>query len=99
MNTDKMREEFGFSISPASDGVRILEWIDCGCRPATDEEIAMWDRLSAGSSCPEGWVMVPKEPTAEMIASTADEERIWSDEEIYAAFLAASPPLQPGEQG
>jgi hypothetical protein len=47
----------------------------------------------AQSCVPDGWKLVPIEPTAEMIdaAANADPER----ESVWAAYLAASPQPQP----
>lgn len=76
--------------------------VDCGC--VTTEAFYHWMRVAyeAGNSpvIPEGYVMVPKEPTDEMIAAAmnCDDVLFNSDESfcvqfgnIYEAMLAAAP--------
>lgn len=37
----------GFTIAPLdSNGLRILTWDACGCRPAEETEISLWDALA-----------------------------------------------------
>ena len=89
-NTEAMREKFeAFAVA---NGL-----------PLKEETAGHWDtrlawktwqaasRSSEDKGVPEGWALVPVEPTPEMIASTADEARDWTDEEIYRAMLAAAP--------
>ncbi|HCK0913000.1 TPA: DUF551 domain-containing protein [Klebsiella michiganensis] len=76
--------------------------VDCGC--VTTEAFYHWMRLAyeAGNSpvIPDGYMMVPKEPTDEMIAAAmnCDDVLFNSDESfcvqfgnIYEAMLAAAP--------
>jgi len=44
---EQMREKLGFSIDDASEDVRVLTYTSGACRPASSEEIALWDALAA----------------------------------------------------
>ncbi|KMK17777.1 hypothetical protein ABW09_12070 [Pluralibacter gergoviae] len=76
--------------------------VDCGC--VTTEAFYHWLRIAyeAGNSpaIPEGYVLVPREPTAEMIAAAMDcEDVLFNSDEtfcvqfgnIYEAMTAAAP--------
>lgn len=66
--------------------------VDCGC--VTTEAFYHWMRVAyeAGNSpvIPEGYVMVPKEPTEEMLRASYREASVYSAT-AYRAMLAAAP--------
>lgn len=74
-------------------------------RDLMDEAASLIERLRAGR--PEGWQLVPVEPTAEMIEAAVKGSRAdvsyFDAEETYRAMLAASPPApspaSPAESG
>lgn len=41
----------GFRIEEAV-GINVLTWDDNGCRPATEEEVLLWNALCASTSTP-----------------------------------------------
>src|SRR5690606_32818210 len=56
-----------------------VECTKCGCQtPETFEEVAIsaWNRRTP-PAVPEGWVMVPKEPTPEMLDAATPPESDW----------------------
>lgn len=68
--------------------------VDCGC--VTTEAFYHWMRVAyeAGNSpvIPEGYVMVPKEPTEAMINAWLSEVANWRGHVAgYKAMLAAGP--------
>ncbi|HIH9612286.1 TPA: DUF551 domain-containing protein [Klebsiella pneumoniae] len=73
--------------------------VDCGC--VTTEAFYHWMRVAyeAGNSpvIPDGYVMVPKEPTAEMILSAMRDNETGEVAEIYELMLAAAP-QSPGSE-
>ncbi|HBK9907467.1 TPA: hypothetical protein LOL70_004856 [Salmonella enterica subsp. enterica serovar Infantis] len=64
--------------------------VDCGC--VTTEAFYNWMRVAyeAGNSpvIPEGYVMVPKEPTAQMYDAG---DRQMTTKQVWDAMLAAAP--------
>jgi len=44
---EQMQEKLGFHIDSDMHGVRVLTYVSGGCRPASEEEIALWDALAA----------------------------------------------------
>lgn len=62
----------------------------------SEETQTAWDAWQA--ACPEGWQVVPKEPSEEMIESTKAEymEDVQYHLEIYRAMLQAAP--KPGDE-
>lgn len=67
---------------------------------ATDAKIALRAHLAMRPSAPDGWVMVPVEPTDEMVESAWDSDaadyvgehkRIWQVAVAYRAMIAAAP--------
>lgn len=74
--------------------------VDCGC--VTTEAFYHWMRVAyeAGNSpvIPDGYVMVPKEPTDEMLAAAKEWTGLTSTAEVvYIKMLAAAPQL-PGSE-
>lgn len=67
--------------------------VDCGC--VTTEAFYHWMRVAyeAGNSpvIPEGYVLVPKEPTKAMILSAMRDNETGEVAEIYDLMLAAAP--------
>lgn len=63
------REALSFTIDGPEHAVRVLTFKGGGCRPANSTEIALWDALAsrAEHAVPEGWKLVPIEPTDEQI--------------------------------
>lgn len=57
-------------------------------------------KLAAGNSpvIPDGWVMVPKEPTVEMINSAMSDNETGGVDEIYELMLAVAPKPQLQQQ-
>ncbi|HGK4215579.1 TPA: hypothetical protein ACKF7G_000324 [Klebsiella pneumoniae] len=66
--------------------------VDCGC--VTTEAFYHWMRVAyeAGNSpvIPDGYVMVPKEPTEEMLQASYREASVYSPT-AYRAMIAAAP--------
>ncbi len=57
---------------------------------------AMWAGWQAALSAPPGYVMVPVEPTPEMVTAMIAAMNVWikdigEDADIYAAMIAAAP--------
>lgn len=79
--------------------------VDCGC--VTTEAFYHWMRVAyeAGNSpvIPDGYVMVPKEPTAEMQSAgagairfdTTAVNKLWTGNAVFRAMLAAAPQEEP----
>lgn len=56
----------------------------------------MWAAWQAALSAPPGYVMVPVEPTPEMVTAMIAAMNVWikdigEDADIYAAMIAAAP--------
>lgn len=56
----------------------------------------LWEAWQAALSAPSGYVMVPVEPTPEMLAAMIAAMNVWikdigEDADIYAAVIAAAP--------
>ncbi|EMO7795389.1 hypothetical protein ACB462_002640 [Klebsiella pneumoniae] len=66
--------------------------VECGC--VTTEAFYHWMRVAyeAGNSpaIPDGYVMVPKEPTEEMLQASYREASVYSPT-AYRAMIAAAP--------
>ena len=63
---------------------------------AVDTLVAERDALRAALSAPPGYVMVPVEPTPEMVTAMIAAMNVWikdigEDADIYAAMIAAAP--------
>ncbi len=56
----------------------------------------LWEAWQAALSAPPGYVMVPVEPTPEMVTAMIAAMNVWikdigEDADIYAAMIAAAP--------
>ena len=65
-------------------------------KEAVDTLVAERDALRAALSAPPGYVMVPVEPTPEMVTAMIAAMNVWikdigEDADIYAAMIAAAP--------
>lgn len=74
------------------------DWPVCGCDPQADKVIAALQEMGfgpTGQTVPDGWQLVPKEPTTSMIAAgqndfyDIDGSETWTG--MYKAMLAAAP--------
>ena len=83
---------------------RTVECDECHCRSrwGTEEEvIAAWNRRTPPAAVPDGWVMVPKEPTPEMcnaalkeisdITVRSKKAAAWDAVRAYRAMISAAP--------
>lgn len=81
----------------------ILNWDDGSCMPATDEHLAMWEKINQlqaeverlkAAQQKEGYVLVPVEPTEAMIDKAfrleMASEKTLPIEELYKAMIAAA---------
>lgn len=90
---------FDFTIEDRGE-CRVLVWSgNNGCRPASDEECAMWDALAAwqrtqSAAVPEGWRLVPVEPTPKMLVAYMEAD---GAVKRWKAMIAAAP-SQPAAQ-
>lgn len=75
-------------------------YIGQSCKVPPEDMVEIMERLlNAGNSqvIPDGYVMVPKEPTAEMILSAMRDNETGEVAEIYELMLAAAPQGVKGE--
>ncbi|MGK1657658.1 DUF551 domain-containing protein [Klebsiella pneumoniae] len=74
--------------------------VDCGC--VTTEAFYHWMRVAyeAGKSpvVPYGYVMVPKEPTDEMLAAAKEWTGLTSTAEVVYIKMLAAAPQSPGSE-
>lgn len=80
---------------------RYLEWAEKTCRAAMlqTEPVMTANKLGNSPVIPDGYVMVPKEPTDEMQSAGASAIRIettalnklWTGNAVFRAMLAAAP--------
>ena len=76
-----------------------LNWyqISDGDRVPADRRIPLYRHAQPAPVVPDGYVMVPKEPTAEMILSAMRDNETGEVAEIYELMLAAAP-QSPGSE-
>lgn len=96
----------GSETSFTFDAVEARDFIAGGWSCQEYVELERFQQAVAGNSpaVPDGWVMVPKEPTAEMQSAAAGAIRfdttpinkLWTGNAVYRAMLAAAP--QQGDE-
>lgn len=92
--TADLAERLEFVIEDRA-GFRVLAWPDGGCRPATEEECAMWDALRSRWE-PIGYIAETdaKPGVATVIYDSPDRiAAVWADRKAVAIYLH---PTHPG---
>lgn len=102
-------------LLPHSGGPGWVQCSECECDQymcdTIEEAVAKWNRRAPAQSVPEGWKLVPIEPTAEMIETGCDNNPTMFNEgtddgftadvanDVYVAMVRAAPALSSAQCG